>query len=167
MTPETHHVTRGWVHPLWTGILTDAQLTLSRHYWVGIWHDGVLGVHESLGVRDRFWFGRCSNPWVERKGNPRVTFDGTTHHHQPGRQTAKTSSVGLSYHRRHGSSPHSCFSTCVMRPGLTAGALGPVFFLKVYMVYMELGSYFLFLQEQIKDIIIKCLSRCVLLQYLL
>ena len=38
------HVTRGWVcTPVWTGILAGAQLTLSRHYWVGIWHGGVLG----------------------------------------------------------------------------------------------------------------------------
>jgi hypothetical protein len=28
---------------------------LNRHYRVGIWHGGVLGVHESLWVRDRFW----------------------------------------------------------------------------------------------------------------
>jgi len=61
---------------------TGAQLTLSRHYRVGIWHGRVLGVHESLWVRDRFWKGRCSNPWVGRGGrsavgcNPRVTFDG-------------------------------------------------------------------------------------------
>ena len=41
--------------PLWTGILTGAQLTLSRHHRVGTWHGGVLGVHESLWVRDRFW----------------------------------------------------------------------------------------------------------------
>ena len=33
--PETPHVTRG-CNPLWTGILTGAQLTLSRHYRVGI-----------------------------------------------------------------------------------------------------------------------------------
>jgi hypothetical protein len=31
-------------------------------------------------------------------------------------------------------------------------------------VYMELGSYFLFLQEQIKDIIIKTRERCVVLR---
>ena len=47
------HVTRGWVcTPVWTGILAGAQLTLSRHYWVGIWHGGVLGVQESLWVSD-------------------------------------------------------------------------------------------------------------------
>jgi hypothetical protein len=54
--------------PLWTGILTGAQLTLSRHYRVGIWHGGVLGVHESLWVRDRFWKGRYSNLRVGRRG---------------------------------------------------------------------------------------------------
>ena len=32
--------------PLRTGTLTGSQLTLSRHYRVGIWHGGVLGVHE-------------------------------------------------------------------------------------------------------------------------
>jgi hypothetical protein len=37
------------------GILTGSQLTLSRHYWAGIWHGGALGVHESLWVRERFW----------------------------------------------------------------------------------------------------------------
>jgi hypothetical protein len=41
-----------------------------------------------------------------------------------GRQTAKTCKVGLSYHRRQGSSPRSRQAP-VTRPGLTAGALGP------------------------------------------
>jgi hypothetical protein len=31
------------------------SILLSRHYWVGIWHGGVLGVHESLWVRDHLW----------------------------------------------------------------------------------------------------------------
>jgi hypothetical protein len=46
---------QGVCTPLWTGILTVAHLTLSRHDRVGIWQGGVLGVHESLWVRDRFW----------------------------------------------------------------------------------------------------------------
>ena len=29
-------IIRGWCNPLWTGILTGAQLTLSRNYRVGI-----------------------------------------------------------------------------------------------------------------------------------
>jgi hypothetical protein len=35
---------------LWTGILTGSQLTLSRHYWVGIWHGtgSPLGVHREF-----------------------------------------------------------------------------------------------------------------------
>jgi hypothetical protein len=68
---------QGGCTPLWTGILTGAQLTLSRHYQVGIWHDGVLGVHESLWVRDRF--GEAGVPTLGLEGgvgcNPRVTFD--------------------------------------------------------------------------------------------
>jgi hypothetical protein len=52
------HVTREWVHPLMDGHLTGAQLTLSRHYRVGICRGGGLGVHDSFRVRDRFWRGR-------------------------------------------------------------------------------------------------------------
>jgi hypothetical protein len=64
-----------------TGILTGAQLTLSRHYRVDIWHSGVLGVHESLWVRDRRTaFGEAGVPTFGLEGgvgcNPRVTFDG-------------------------------------------------------------------------------------------
>jgi hypothetical protein len=51
--------------PLWTGTLTDAQLTLSRHYQVGTWHGGVLGVHESLWVRDST-FGEVCVPSPSR-----------------------------------------------------------------------------------------------------
>jgi hypothetical protein len=61
-------IIRGWYNPLWTGILTGAQLTLSRHSWVVILHCRVLGVHKSLWVGDRFWRGLCSHPWVGRRG---------------------------------------------------------------------------------------------------
>jgi hypothetical protein len=45
-------IIRRWVHPLMDGHphRSVAQLTLSIHYRVGIWHSGVLGVHESLWV---------------------------------------------------------------------------------------------------------------------
>jgi hypothetical protein len=43
---------------------------------------------------------------------------------QQSMRSAKTSKVGCSYHLRQGSSPHSR-QAGVMRPGLTAGALGP------------------------------------------
>ena len=66
---SNHTSPGGGCAPLIDGhILTGAQLTLSRHYRVCIWHGGVLGVHESLSVRDRFWRGRYSNPWVGRRG---------------------------------------------------------------------------------------------------
>jgi hypothetical protein len=53
-TPETPTSPRGGCTPLWTGILTGAQLTLRTHYRVGILH-GVLGVHKPLWILDRFW----------------------------------------------------------------------------------------------------------------
>ena len=54
--PRNSTSPESWCPPLWKGILTalGAQRTLSRHYWVDIRHGGVLGVHESLWVRDRF-----------------------------------------------------------------------------------------------------------------
>ena len=56
LTPETPQFTIGGCITLRTGILTGAQLTLSRHYRVDIWQNIlVLGVHESPWVRDRLW----------------------------------------------------------------------------------------------------------------
>jgi hypothetical protein len=48
------HVTREWVHPLMDGHLTGAQLTLSRHYRVGIWRGGGLVVPTPFGYVTAF-----------------------------------------------------------------------------------------------------------------
>jgi hypothetical protein len=176
----------GGCTPLWTGILTGAQLTLSRHYLVGIWHGGVLSRSLSGYVTT---FGEACVPTLGLEGgvwfNPRVTFDGKVRNLGPcvlnfdsslpeehranilsflflstdnslryqcklgggstsisctsvtvyrgskrGRRvvtgTAKTSKVGLSYHRRQGSSPHSRHAG-VLRPGLNRRRPGSLY----------------------------------------
>ena len=70
------HVTRGGCNPLWTGILTRAQLTLSRHYRVGIWHGGVLGVTSPSAYVTAFGVAGALGLEEGVGCNPRVTFEG-------------------------------------------------------------------------------------------
>jgi len=76
-------------------------MTLSRHYWVGIWHGGVLGVHESPlvctpkvppGERDRcsnltesceIWDHVSSNSPLpeDHRAHIILTADSSRHHH--------------------------------------------------------------------------------------
>ena len=70
MSPE------GGCTPSWKGILSGAQLTLSRHYRVGIWH-GCWVSSSPSGYVTAFGEAGVPTPGLEGGvGYPRVTFDG-------------------------------------------------------------------------------------------